>query len=164
MCDQIENCGTLPNGFHITRRRNEAGGYTYYSDEVGGGVVVWDTALTSEDTLLGIIAMEHSRRDGIEAYVSDTIKAIKDILRPTDEVQGSVSNPIKDGQISSQPTLEEETDAVIRDLIGPPTLLLGDDASSRQIIKRLARLRKAEKQVGKIIKKVRRDLGWFNER
>lgn len=48
----------LPNSCTLYWRENEAGGRTYYSDEVGGGVVVWDTALVNESTLLAAMVQE----------------------------------------------------------------------------------------------------------
>jgi hypothetical protein len=37
---------------------NLAGGRTYYSDEIGGGVVVWDTCLVSKEMLKLAISAE----------------------------------------------------------------------------------------------------------
>ena len=31
--------------------KNKAGGNTYWSDEIGGGVIVWDTCLVSPEML-----------------------------------------------------------------------------------------------------------------
>ena len=62
MCDKIEDLGSLPNGCHLFRKPNGAGGFTYYSDEVGGGVMVWDTYLINESTLLTAIVCEHQRK------------------------------------------------------------------------------------------------------
>lgn len=53
---------TLPNGGHLYVAKNEAGGYTYYSDEIGGGVVVWDTALVDASTLIVAIHADKIRR------------------------------------------------------------------------------------------------------
>lgn len=58
-CDDL---GTLGNGCHLYRKTNEVGGNIYFSDEIGGGVVVWDTTLVSEDTLLASICCEHNER------------------------------------------------------------------------------------------------------
>lgn len=52
----------FPDGTSLYVQNNEAGGYTYYSDEIGCGVMVWDTALVSEKTILA--AIEHYRRRG----------------------------------------------------------------------------------------------------
>ena len=63
MCDEkVEDLGSLPNGCRLSRRKNGAGGYTYYSDEIGGGVLVWDTCLVKETTLFAAISCEHCRR------------------------------------------------------------------------------------------------------
>jgi len=37
---------------------NKVGGHTYWSDEVGGGVMVWDTALVSREMLKLAVEME----------------------------------------------------------------------------------------------------------
>lgn len=37
---------------------NAAGGRTYWSDEIGGGVIVWDTCLVSKEMLELAIKME----------------------------------------------------------------------------------------------------------
>jgi len=62
MYNKTEDLGTTPTGCHLFRKPNQAGGYTYYSDEIGGGVVVWDTALVNESTLLTAIVCEHHRK------------------------------------------------------------------------------------------------------
>lgn len=63
MCEQnkTEDLGTTPTGCHLFRKPNGVGGYIYFSDEIGGGVVVWDTALVNESTLLTAIVCEHHR-------------------------------------------------------------------------------------------------------
>ncbi len=38
----------LPNGCSLYVEDNEAGGRIYYSDEIGSGILVWDTALEQE--------------------------------------------------------------------------------------------------------------------
>lgn len=50
--------GPLPNGSTLFVEDNQAGGRTYFSDEVGGGVVVWDTCLVSESTILAAMVEE----------------------------------------------------------------------------------------------------------
>jgi len=57
---------SLPNGCHLYWKPNEAGGRTYYSDEIGNdsdllpdGIFVWDTCLADESTLLMAITNEH---------------------------------------------------------------------------------------------------------
>lgn len=38
-------------GYYLFVEPNEVGGRRYWSDEIRGGVVVWDTALVSEEML-----------------------------------------------------------------------------------------------------------------
>ena len=47
--------GVTARGHGIFRERNEAGGYNYWSDEVVGGVMVWDTSLVDVETLKYVI-------------------------------------------------------------------------------------------------------------
>lgn len=54
-------CGTfqLGDGYILTWHIEEqTGGRVYVSDEIGGGVVVWDTALVSERAMLGALMLE----------------------------------------------------------------------------------------------------------
>lgn len=48
----------LPNGCRLYWMPNEVGGRTYLSDEVGGGVGVWDPALVDSTTLLAALTQE----------------------------------------------------------------------------------------------------------
>lgn len=57
----MEEVGLLPNGCMLFREANGVGGFTYWSDEVGGGVFVWDTCLVSQDTLLAALTEEARR-------------------------------------------------------------------------------------------------------
>jgi len=50
----------LPNGCTLYWEGNKAGGRTYTSDEVGPGIVVWDTAITDNSTLLAAMTQEAS--------------------------------------------------------------------------------------------------------
>lgn len=52
---------TFPNGLSIYRKSNGVGGHTYFSDEIGGGVFVWDTCLVSEQTLRKVLELEAER-------------------------------------------------------------------------------------------------------
>lgn len=65
----MEDVCDLPNGCHLFRKPNEAGGHTYYSDEVGGGVMVWDTCLIDEGTLLTAI-VEEKKRTYLEYHIN----------------------------------------------------------------------------------------------
>lgn len=62
-----EVVATLGNGCHLFRKVNEAGGYTYSSDEIGGGVVVWDSALVSIETVLTALA-DYMKTQKIEQW------------------------------------------------------------------------------------------------
>ncbi len=59
--DKVEDLGCTPNGAHLYRKPDGAGGYVYLSDEISGGVQVWCTSLVSEGTLLAAMACEHHR-------------------------------------------------------------------------------------------------------
>jgi hypothetical protein len=50
----------LHSGATLFWETNKAGGRTYSSDEIGGGVEVWDTALVSETTLMEAMAIERA--------------------------------------------------------------------------------------------------------
>jgi hypothetical protein len=51
--------GSLPNGCVLYVRENEAGGRSYYSDEIGGvPQLIWDTCLIDKSTLLATILEE----------------------------------------------------------------------------------------------------------
>lgn len=56
---EMEEVAFLPNGCALYRKHNGVGGHTYYSDEIGGGVMVWDTCLVSEGTILAALADHH---------------------------------------------------------------------------------------------------------
>lgn len=78
--DPVEDLGILYNGCHLYRKPNEVGGHIYFSDEIGGGVMVWDTALASEGTLLAAICCEHNRK-----YI-EHIRRTKPDWEPTPEM------------------------------------------------------------------------------
>lgn len=52
-------------GLSLFRHANDVGGYTYWSDEIGGGAFVWDTCLVDNRTLLAAIDIE--ARHGLPA-------------------------------------------------------------------------------------------------
>jgi hypothetical protein len=58
----LHPAGTLPNGHGLWWEYNEVGGRTYWSDEIGGGLMVWDTALVEQSTLLAAIVEEERLR------------------------------------------------------------------------------------------------------
>jgi hypothetical protein len=57
----LKHVGETPLGYSIFREDNTVGGHTYWSDEVGNGVVVWDTSLVSKDTLQRTLNLEDAR-------------------------------------------------------------------------------------------------------
>lgn len=64
-----ENGSLLPNGCHLYWDENEMGGRIYSSDEVGGGVHVWDTCLCQDSTLLAALTQE-AELQYIEKFLS----------------------------------------------------------------------------------------------
>lgn len=51
-------------GNTLSVENNEVGGRRYWSDEIGGGVMVWDTSLVSAEMLLLAYAMEYMALTG----------------------------------------------------------------------------------------------------
>jgi len=75
----------LANGCTLYRKRNQVGGFDYVSDEIGGGALVWDTALISPATLLRAIVDFNEYNDRLRylenenpfvwmCYVCDTVR------------------------------------------------------------------------------------------
>ena len=58
MADKLVEIGKTSRGYTVYRELNEVGGYRYWSDEIGGGVVAWDTCLVSVETLEFCLAYE----------------------------------------------------------------------------------------------------------
>lgn len=48
---QMQFVGITSRGYSIFVQDNEVGGKTYWSDEIGGGVIVWDTSLVSRESV-----------------------------------------------------------------------------------------------------------------
>jgi hypothetical protein len=63
---ELKEVCKLPSGCTLYRKPNGVGGYRYYHDETGGGLLIWDTSLVSELTLL-IAITEEGRRARVEA-------------------------------------------------------------------------------------------------
>ena len=57
----LQEVGRTPRGYTIYRETNGVGGHRYWSDEIGGGVCVWDTCLVGEETLRTCIKLEAGR-------------------------------------------------------------------------------------------------------
>jgi hypothetical protein len=60
---QLEKIGETSRGYYIYREPNQAGGHTYWSDSIGGGVVLWDTCLGSIEEMIFVINHELQERD-----------------------------------------------------------------------------------------------------
>lgn len=54
--------GTLPNGFGLFVKDDEVGGREYWSDEIPTGILIWQTSLVDESSLLAAITEEHRAR------------------------------------------------------------------------------------------------------
>ena len=65
----MKEVGLLPNGCMLFVEDNAAGGRTYWSDEVGGGVFVGDTCLVDAATVLAAV-VEENRIAYKEAHAS----------------------------------------------------------------------------------------------
>jgi hypothetical protein len=77
----------LPNGCTLFREENGAGGHRYTSDEIGGGVIVWDTCLVEESTLLAAIVDQAYLRFAEANKRTKTPKATKTgLYRVGDEI------------------------------------------------------------------------------
>ncbi len=50
--------GQTPTGYTIFVEDNGVGGRRYWTDSIGGGAVIWDTSIASEEELLYAIAAE----------------------------------------------------------------------------------------------------------
>ena len=74
----------LPNGFTLYWKMTEQG-REYYSDEVGGGVIVWHTALVDQSTLLAAIVQEQAFQK-LEYVIESRAKA-KKLAEVLDEVR-----------------------------------------------------------------------------
>lgn len=57
----LEEIGRDSRGNRLYVEANEVGGHRYWSDEIGGGVVVWDTSLVSEEMMRLAIDAETKR-------------------------------------------------------------------------------------------------------
>lgn len=53
------NACELPNGCTLYWEDNGVGGRRYLSDEICGGVLVWDTCLVDESTILAAMTQEN---------------------------------------------------------------------------------------------------------
>lgn len=92
MCELNRNEATgsreLHNGCALYWHPNQVGGRTYLSDEVGGGVFVWDTALVDADTLRAALEVEAFMEGKIQRLHSGSLPAEDALaLRLVDKAQ-----------------------------------------------------------------------------
>ncbi len=52
----MKEIGTTSRGYTIFEEPDEVGGKRYWSDEVGGGIMIWNTSLCSIESLEFVIA------------------------------------------------------------------------------------------------------------
>lgn len=62
MAESLEKVVELQNGTSIYREPNEVGGHRYWSDSIGGGVMIWDTVMASIEELEAAIRYEKETR------------------------------------------------------------------------------------------------------
>jgi len=78
--------GQLPNGATLFVEFNEVGGRRYWSDEIGGGVCVWDTSLVDSGTLLAAMAEERTweflNAQTQKGYASEKVQKIPAKAKP----------------------------------------------------------------------------------
>ena len=56
---------TTSRGYTLYRRANGAGGHSYLSDSIGGGVVIYDTCLASPEELMLALQIEAEYQAGV---------------------------------------------------------------------------------------------------
>lgn len=54
--------GRTPHGYTIFVEDNEVGGQTYWSDEISGGVVVWDNCIVARESIEFVLAYKEPER------------------------------------------------------------------------------------------------------
>lgn len=57
----LTEIGQDSRGNNLYVEPNEVGGHRYWSDEIGGGVVVWDTSLVSPEMIRLALTAEEKR-------------------------------------------------------------------------------------------------------
>ncbi len=58
----MEYVGLSDRGNRLYVETNEVGGRRYWSDEIGGGVMVWDTSLVSLNSMAVVVSVEIAAR------------------------------------------------------------------------------------------------------
>jgi len=62
----LKEVGKTQRGYTIYVEDNEVGGHRYWSDEVGGGVMIWDTSLVCPESMELAILLESGFHDSIQ--------------------------------------------------------------------------------------------------
>jgi hypothetical protein len=130
----------LPNGCHLYYKDNEAGGRTYWSDEIGGGVMVWDTCLVDQDTLLAAIVQEGTFRykETINKCktAQDKLQQVKELVFQGSPLAWAASGDLNAAAnfekqildiILNRPTTEQLIDEVMPDKVCCNVVPLGED-------------------------------------
>lgn len=58
----MQHIMTDSRGHRLYVKENKVGGNQYWSDEIGGGVLVWDTSMVSEEMLDLALLTERTRK------------------------------------------------------------------------------------------------------
>ncbi len=97
--DGIEDLGLMPNGAHLYRKPNTAGGHTYYTDECGVMAMIWDTCLAHRSSVLAaLLYEEHHIRKEQEAKREQSISGYVD-SKQKEAIRVSFLNPIPENKV-----------------------------------------------------------------
>ena len=97
--DGMEDLGLLPNGAHLYRKPNTAGGHTYYSDECGVMAMIWDTCIAHRSTVMAaLLYEEHHIRKEQEAKRQKTISGHVD-SKQAESIRVSFLNPLPTNKV-----------------------------------------------------------------
>jgi hypothetical protein len=97
---------TLPDGHTLCWKANGVGGRIYYSTEVGGGVLAWDTSLVYPTTLISAIAVEN-------LLLSQRINMRS--LEAQGEIEDSYEEELEDDTLPSEPEVtQDEYDTIVQ--------------------------------------------------
>lgn len=90
MTKKLLKVGFTSRGYTIFREENEVGGHRYWSDEIGGGVCVWDTSLADPETLRKCLEIE-------EALNKIEARHFEEIKKYTEQATGYCKEKAKPG-------------------------------------------------------------------
>lgn len=63
MTGSMKEVGRTSRGYTLFAEETEVGSTAYWSDEIGGGVLVWDTALACPETLRLALELEEQKHE-----------------------------------------------------------------------------------------------------